>query len=55
MQIELSVAERDALKKVLDSYLSELRVEIVSTKHGDKTSLHSEEGIIKGLLQKVSA
>ena len=53
MNIEVSITERDLLKKVLDSYLSELRVEIRETK-GDKSSLHGEEDLIKGLLKKVS-
>ncbi|MGO9378721.1 MAG: hypothetical protein ACLPN1_17065 [Dissulfurispiraceae bacterium] len=53
MSVELSVKELDLLKKVLDSYLSELRLDIVATKH-DKSSLHEEETLVKGLLQKVS-
>jgi hypothetical protein len=53
MAIELSANEIVLLKKVLDSYLSELRLEIVETKH-DKSSLHEEEEVLKGLMQKVS-
>jgi hypothetical protein len=53
MSIELSAKELELLKKVIDSYLSELRLEIVETKH-DKSSLHAEEELLKGLLQKVS-
>ena len=53
MAIELSANEIVLLKKALDSYLSELRLEIVETKH-DKSSLHEEEEVVKGLLQKVS-
>jgi hypothetical protein len=53
MAIELSANEIVLLKKVLDSYLSELRLEIVETKH-DKASLHEEEEVVKGLMQKVS-
>ena len=53
MPIELSAKELVLLKKVLDSYLSELRLEIVETKH-DKSSLHEEEEIVKKLLQRVS-
>jgi hypothetical protein len=53
MAIELSANEIVLLKKVLDSYLSELRLEIVETKH-DKSSLHEEEEVVKGLMQKVS-
>jgi len=53
MLFEVSSKERDLLKKALESYLSELRLEIVETKH-DKASLHEEEHLIKGLLEKVS-
>jgi hypothetical protein len=53
MNVEVSAAEKTLLKKVLESYLSELRLEIVETKH-DKSSLHEEEAVVKGLLQKVS-
>jgi hypothetical protein len=53
MNVEVNVQEHDLLKRVLDSYLSELRLEIRETK-GDKTSLREEEILIKGLLQKVS-
>ena len=53
MNIEVSDTEQGLLKKVLDSYLSELRLEIRETK-GEKASLHEEEILIKGLLQKVA-
>jgi len=53
MQIEVSAQEKALLKKILDSYLSELRLEIVETKH-DKTALHAEEDLVKGLIQKVA-
>ncbi len=53
MMMELSLAERDLLKKILDSYLSELRQDIAATKR-DTSSLHSEEDLIKALQQKVS-
>ena len=53
MPIEVNAAEKSLLKKIIESYLSELRLEIVETKH-DKSSLHEEENIVKGLLQKVS-
>ena len=53
MAVEMSIKELNLLKKVLDSYLSELRVDIVATKH-DKTALHEEEELVKVLLQKVS-
>ena len=53
MIIELSVAERDLLKKILDSYLSELRGAIAATKR-DTSSLHAEENVVKGLQKKVA-
>ena len=53
MTIELSAAERSLLKKVLDSYLSELRQAIAATKR-DTSPLHDEENMIKGLQQKLS-
>jgi hypothetical protein len=54
MTIEMSAAERDLLKKVLDSYLSELRQEIAATKR-DTSPLHAEENMLKDLQKKVSA
>jgi hypothetical protein len=53
MNIEISTTERDVIKRVLTSYLSELRVEIRETK-GDKTSLHEEENLIKRLLERLA-
>jgi hypothetical protein len=53
MHIEVSNTEQDLLKKVLSSYLSELRLEIRETK-GDKSSLHGEENLINELLKKLS-
>jgi len=53
MPIDVSAAEKTLLKKIIESYLSELRLEIVETKH-DKSALHDEETLVKGLLQKVS-
>jgi len=53
MPIDVSAAEKTLLKKIIESYLSELRLEIVETKH-DKSALHEEETLVKGLLQKVS-
>lgn len=53
MIIEVSATERDLLKKILDSYLSELRLEVAATKR-DTSSLHGEEDLVKGLLKKVS-
>ncbi len=53
MIIDLSAMERDLLKKLLDSHLSELRLEIAATKRGT-SSLHEEEEIVKGLQKKIS-
>jgi hypothetical protein len=53
MTIELSSAERALLKRVLDSYLSELRQAIAATKR-DTSPLHDEENLIKALLARLS-
>jgi hypothetical protein len=53
MNLELSVPEGNLLKRVLPSFLSELRLEIRETK-GDKTSLREEELLVKGLMEKIS-
>ncbi len=53
MIMEMSVAERDVVKKMIDSYLSELRLEIAATKR-DTSSLHEEEELLKELQKKVS-
>lgn len=54
MTIDFSLAERELLKRILDSYLSELRQEIAATKR-DTSPLHSEEDLVKQLQLKVSA
>jgi hypothetical protein len=51
MTFELSVVERDLVKRVLESHLSELRLEIRETK-GDKSGLHGEEELVKALIIK---
>lgn len=53
MMIEVSVVERDLLKKILDSYLSELRQAIAATKRGT-SHLHEEENLVKALQTKIS-
>jgi hypothetical protein len=53
MTIELNVAQRDLLKRILDSYLSELRQEIAATKR-DTSPLHAEEILVNELQKKVS-
>jgi hypothetical protein len=52
MTFELSDIEIDLIKRVLESHLSELRLEIRETK-GDKLSLHGEEDLIKTLIKKL--
>jgi hypothetical protein len=52
MTIDLTVAERDLLRKVLDSYLSELRHDIAATKR-DTGALHAEENLINELQTKL--
>ena len=53
MNIDINDKEQSVLKKAVEAYLSETRLEIRETK-GDKASLHEEEDILKGLLQKMS-
>lgn len=53
MMIEVSVPERDLLKKILDSYLSELRQAIAATKR-NTSLLHAEEDMVRELQKKVS-
>lgn len=52
-RLELSAAERDLLRKVLDSYLSELRQTIAATKR-DTATLHGEEALLNALQAKVA-
>ena len=51
--IDVTRPERDLLKKVLDSFLSELRQEIAATKR-DTSDLHAEENLVMKLQKKVS-
>ena len=53
IKIEMSVAERDLLAKILDSYLAELRHEIAATKR-DTSHLHDEENLVNELKRKLS-
>jgi hypothetical protein len=53
MNIDISDKERDILKKAIEAYLSETRLEVRETK-GDKSTLHEEENILKELLQKLA-
>lgn len=53
MTIDLTVPERDLLKKILDSYISELRHGIAATKR-DTAALHAEENLINELQRKLA-
>jgi len=53
MTLDLTVPERDLLKKILDSYLSELRHDIAATKR-ETASLHADENLIKELQRKLA-
>jgi hypothetical protein len=52
MLLELNMVERDLVKRIVESFLSELRLEIRETK-GDKVSLHGEEDLLKTLINKL--
>ena len=54
MNVDLTLPECDLLRKVLDSYLSELRTAIAATKR-DTGVLHAEETMINELQRKFSA
>jgi hypothetical protein len=54
MTIDLTLSECDLLRKVLDSYLSELRNAIAATKR-DTGVLHAEESMINELQRKFLA
>jgi hypothetical protein len=53
MMIDVTAEERDLLKKILDSYVSELRHDIAATKRHTST-LHAEENLIHELWRKLS-
>ena len=53
MMIDVNPAQRDLLKKILDSYLSELRHEIAATKR-ETSPMHAEENLIKDLQLKLA-
>ena len=53
MMIEISSAERDLLKKILESYVSDLRQTIAATKR-QTSPLHLEEDLVKGLQRKLT-
>jgi hypothetical protein len=53
--LELNDKEKEILKHALQSYLSDLREEIVKTEaHQWKRDLHVEEDVIKKIIDKLS-
>ena len=55
MQLELNDEERGFVRQALESYLSELRVEIVKTeKHEWRQGLHKEEQTLKWVIGRLS-
>jgi hypothetical protein len=55
MVLELTGAEKEMLKRALESFEGELRNEIVRTDdHELKAILHDDESVIKKILEKVS-
>jgi hypothetical protein len=53
MMMEISPAERDLLKKILESYVSDLRQTIAATKR-ETSPLHMEEDLVKGMQRKLA-
>jgi hypothetical protein len=55
LQLELNDEERGFVWRALDSYLSDLRVEIVNTKkHEWLQRLHKEEQALKSIIERLS-
>jgi len=55
MELEMNDQEKAILKHALESYLSDLREEIVKTEaHQWKPPLHNEEEVIKKFINKLS-
>lgn len=55
MMLELNDKEKEILKRALESYLSNLREEIVKTEaHHWKPPLHEEEDVIKKIIANLS-
>ena len=56
MNLEITGDEKEMLKLVLESFMSELRGEIASgVKHNIKGKLKNEKTILKGVIDKVNA
>jgi hypothetical protein len=53
MTIDLTLPECNLLRKVLDSYLSELRTDIAATKRATG-SMHAEENLIIELQRRLA-
>lgn len=53
-QLELSEGESRVLRKALETYVSDLREEIVKTeKHAWRVALHAEEDALKGIIARL--
>jgi hypothetical protein len=53
--LELDDKEKEVLKHAIQTYLSDLREEVVKTEaHQWKRDLHAEEDVIKKILEKLS-
>lgn len=55
MQLDLSPQEADVVRRALETYLSDLRHEIVKTeRHEWKVGLHDEENTLKRVIESLS-
>ena len=55
MTVKIKDKEKDVIKHALETYLSDLRSEIVKTeKHDWKKELHREEDIIKDVVGRMN-
>jgi len=54
VQLDLDEADRELLKRILDRYLGNLRMEISNTENFDwRKALHTDEDRIKAMLAKL--
>lgn len=55
MKLELTEEETRILRKALQSYISDLREEVVKTeKHDWRVALHREEEVLKAILSRLA-
>ena len=56
IRLELSEAEAATLRDVLESYVSDLRMEIAGTEEmGLREALKAREAVLNGLIERLSA